>query len=246
MSKIEIHIITYNEEMMLPCTIDHYKRMFADPIIVIHDNESTDNTVKIATEAGCKVIPFITNGLTDSAYVKIKSEAHLTASTDWCLCVDCDEHCYINNDDLLDLEKRKINLVEFEGWEIFANVDSPSKIKEFKGFRTGGYDKPLLVKVGSFKEYSVAPGAHKITKLLPVEGVAINISKQEFKLLHMKHWNLQFIIDRQAEFGRRLSNENKMNGWGQQYTFSAEIHTQYFNNGLSTGTLITDKRFLYA
>src|ERR1035437_8641329 len=95
---IELHIITYNEEIMLPFTIAHYRRMFGNPKIVIHDNNSTDNTFSSRRMLNMEltvdnVIKFTTDGLSDSAYTRIKSDAYLTATTDWCLCVDCDEHC---------------------------------------------------------------------------------------------------------------------------------------------------------
>lgn len=241
-SRIEIHIITYNEEIMLPVTIAHYKRMFKDPIIIIHDNQSTDNTVQIALDNGCQVVTFVTNGLTDSAYTKIKSEAHLTANAEWCLCIDCDEHCYINTEDLEDLETRNINIVQFEGWDIFAHAPHPESIAELKGIKSAGESKPILVRVGQFSEYIVESGAHAVNKLLPKENVTVLWSKFEYKLLHMKHWNLEFIINRQAEFGRRLSQENRKNGWGVQYTFSPEIHINYFTNGLNASEKITDKR----
>jgi glycosyltransferase involved in cell wall biosynthesis len=242
MNKIEIHIITYNEEVMLPVTIAHYKRMFTDPIIIVHDNESTDNTVQIAIDNGCQVIPFKTNGLSDSAYTKIKSQAHLTANADWCLCVDCDEHCYVTDDDLVELESKGVNIVRFEGWDIFANVNSPSDIKEFIGHRVSGYDKPTLVKTGVFSKYLLEPGAHNLQELKTVNGYAVNMLENTYKLIHMKHWNLEFIINRQAEFGRRLSEENRKNGWGVQYTFNTKMHTDYFTNGINNGILITDKR----
>ena len=242
MKKIEIHIITYNEEVMLPVTIAHYKRMFGDPIIVVHDNQSTDNTVQIALDNGCQVVTFVTNGLTDSAYIKIKSEAHLTANAEWCLCIDCDEHCYINTEDLEDLEKRNVNIVQFEGWDVFAEVSHPSLITELKGIRSPGENKPILIRVNQFSEYIVKPGAHGVDRIVAKEGVSVLWSKFAYKLLHMKHWNLQFIVDRHAEFGRRLSQENKKNGWGFHYNFSADIHTDYFNNGIKNAQPITDKR----
>ncbi len=242
MNKIEIHIITYNEEVMLPVTITHYKRMFTDPIIIVHDNESTDNTVQIATDNGCQVIPFKTNGLSDSAYTKIKSQAHLTANADWCLCVDCDEHCYINTEDLEDLEKRNVNIVQFQGWDIFAHAPHPESIAELKGIKSAGESKPILVRVGQFSEYLVEPGAHTINRIIPKQGVDITWSKFEYKLLHMKHWNLEFVVNRQAGFGRRLSEENRKNGWGFHYNFPAQKHIDYFTNGINASEKITDKR----
>lgn len=240
---IEIHIVTYNEEIMLPFTLQHYKKMFSNVTFVIHDNYSTDSTVQIATDAGCKIVQFKTDGLSDSAYVQIKSNAPLTSTADWCLCVDCDEHCYITDSDLIEIESKGVNIVRFEGWDIFANASSPGDIKEFIGHRTGGYDKPTLVKTGVFSKYLLKPGAHDLQQLEPIEGYTVNMLENIYKLIHMKHWNLDFIIKRQAEFGLRLSEENRRNGWGQQYTFNAKMHTDYFTNGINNGVLITDKNF---
>ena len=52
--KIACYTITYNEELMLPHFIKHYKQ-FCDKIVV-YDNMSTDRTKEIALDNGCEVI----------------------------------------------------------------------------------------------------------------------------------------------------------------------------------------------
>lgn len=63
---MELFVFTYNEEKILPFLIEWYKKRFKNLQITLIDNESTDNTVKIALENGCKIITSKTNGYSDN------------------------------------------------------------------------------------------------------------------------------------------------------------------------------------
>jgi glycosyltransferase involved in cell wall biosynthesis len=43
-----VFTITYNEELMLPYFVNHYRSRFTNCKIVVYDNESIDKTVDIA------------------------------------------------------------------------------------------------------------------------------------------------------------------------------------------------------
>ena len=147
--KIEIHVITYNEQVMLPFTINHYRKMFGDDFrMVVHDNNSTDDTVMLAKLAGCEVIPFTTEGMNDTVHRHIKSDAVNNATADWCLVLDCDECCLVNIQDLVALENKGVNIVQFQGWDIFDTVDKPEDIEIPMGCQSPGYCKPVLVRTG--------------------------------------------------------------------------------------------------
>jgi glycosyltransferase involved in cell wall biosynthesis len=244
-SRIEIHIITYNEEIMLPFTIAHYKKMFINPAIVLHDNNSTDNTVALA-EKLCAGIPltvqyFSTEGMNDAIQSHIKSQAVINSSADWVLCIDADEECFINNDDLDELDKKDINVVEFEGWNIFDKVASPWDIETPMGVPCASYSKPILIKTGVFNNVTFAPGAHSVI-LKPLSGKQEKRSVGNYKLLHYKHWSSSYNINRSVELGARQSQDNITKGHSFHFQFPKDVHESYFNSNFEKRIPIIDIR----
>jgi len=241
-NKIEIHIITYNEEVMLPFTIDHYKRMFTDPILIVHDNYSTDRTVQIALENGCKVIPFESEGgMNDTIHAQIKSNAILNAAADWVLCIDCDEECMINTEDLLHLEELGVNAVQFEGWNIFDQVNSPFEVNPIKGIQDGGYSKPVLYRSGCFSKVQLAVGAHTVHEVIPFPGKEVIWSKFEYKLLHFKHWSIDWNLKRSAELAARQSQENRTHSYSYHFSLPENVHRDFFNTHFNNRVEIIDR-----
>jgi len=80
---LSVCIITYNEEDNLPRCLASVA--FADEVIVV-DSHSTDRTVDIAKQAGCRVIAQAFLG-----YVAQKNLAVRHAAHHWVLCLDADE-----------------------------------------------------------------------------------------------------------------------------------------------------------
>lgn len=240
-NKIEIHIITYNEQVMLPFTIKHYRKMFGDPKFIVHDNGSNDDTVMLAKLAGAEVVPFNTSGMNDTVHAQIKSQAAMSATSDWVLCIDADEECFVNDNDLYDLERRDINIVEFEGWNIFDQVERPENITEPKGVLCTAYSKPVLIKTGVFEHIGFAAGAHSVT-VLPLAGKQANWSRGEFKLIHYKHWSCEWNIRRSAELGARQSKENIDRKHSYHFAFPESLHRDYFNANYSQRIPIIDER----
>ena len=56
---IDIHVCTYNEELMMPHFMEYYIKYASN--IYVHDNGSTDSTVEIANKFGAivDVMPII-------------------------------------------------------------------------------------------------------------------------------------------------------------------------------------------
>ena len=239
---IEIHIITYNEEIMLPFTIMHYRKMFGNPKFIIHDNGSTDDTLTLAKLAGAGIIPFITEGMNDTVQSNIKSEAAMTAKAKWVLCIDCDEECLINTEDLNDLENRGVNIVKFQGWDIFDAVNSPQEVLVPMGCKSPGYSKPVLLRSGVFKLIHFAAGAHSLDNIVPKDNVDIKWSIEEYNLLHYKHWSCKYNINRSAELGARQSEDNLQKGHSFHFSFSEDTHQKWFDDHYKVREIIKDKR----
>ncbi len=83
--KLSVYIITFNEADKIAAAVQSV--VWADEVLVL-DSNSTDDTVKIATELGATVlqIPFTTFG-------KLRNDAIAACRHDWVFSLDADERC---------------------------------------------------------------------------------------------------------------------------------------------------------
>lgn len=216
---ISIYILTYNEEVMLPFTINFYRTRFPGCNITLYDNQSTDSTLEIAEKNMCNVICYDTgNKLSDSAYLQIKNSCYKQAKTDWVLVCDTDELLEINQ---YQLGREKGFLIRSQAFHM-VNLKDDLDIKSIThGVRDKNYDKILLF---NRAEVSVAysPGAH----LARVTGN--RVFGKVYKLLHYKYLNPDYLVSRYKIYGERLSEDNKVNSWGGQFlTPEVTIRNQF-------------------
>lgn len=237
-ASVTIVIITFNEEIMLPFTIDHYRKMFKNPKFVIWDNHSTDQTISIAEKEGCEINYFSTDGMNDTRQSEIKSRAAMECTTDWCICIDADELCFVTDYDLL---STKSNIIQFQGWDIFQNVQSPWLALP-EGCRSAGYSKPCCIKVNEFSTIKFAAGAHAIESIIAKSGFTAKWSKDEFNLLHYKHWSPEWVVSRSAFLASRQSDENKKKGHSYHFAFSKEKHLEWWNEHYNLREVIQEPR----
>jgi len=83
--KVSVYIIAYNEAKKIAAAIKTV--LWADEIIIV-DSYSTDDTVKIATDFGAKVVQVQFNGFGD-----LRNQAILACQHDWIFSLDSDERC---------------------------------------------------------------------------------------------------------------------------------------------------------
>lgn len=235
---IEIHIITHNEQIMLPYTLNWYRRMFKNPKFFIWDNNSFDKTLEIARVNNCTINSFETSGMNDGMQSKIKSEAIRNCKATWCIVIDCDEELLINDADLL---KTKANVIQLQGYNVFTHSNSPWE-SNLDSIKDDGYSKTVCIKTSEIASVDLAPGAHSISNIIPKEGFEVVYSIKEFKLVHMKHWSLKYNIERSKYLASRQSEDNLKKRHSFHFAFSEEIHTNYFNECYNRREPLIDER----
>lgn len=221
---ITVYTLAYNEELLVKFMIDHYRERFPGCKIVIYDNQSTDQTVKIARERGCQIILYDTNNqLQDRRFLEIKNNCWKDALTDWVLVCDMDE--------LLDITRQELKKEELWGSTIIStttydmiNLNNNTNIEAIKY----GVPSPLPGKICLFnkkfiKEINYESGAHACN---PV-GKIVH-SEKKYPLYHYASLGEDVTIARFKERAARLSEENLKNGWGYHYQMTPdEIREEY-------------------
>lgn len=221
-----IYTITYNEEVFIQYFIDHYRSKFPGCDIVIYDNMSTDNTVKIANENNCNVISFDTNDkFMDSKHLQIKNNCWKNSKNQWALICDADELVQISLEELIEEDRLGSTIIKFEGYNM-VNLEENNNFKNMtNGARAIQYDKNYLFNTKLLTDINYSPGCHSADP----KGT-IKYSDNVYKACHFKWLNKEYVINRYRLCADRLSEENKKNQWGYHYFWSDEKIIDYMNN----------------
>ena len=238
---ITIYTITYNEEKMLPFFLDHYSK-FASKI-VIYDNESTDDTIKIAKEHPLvKSIYSVKTGdsLDDSMYVKIKNSCWKVDTSDYVMLVDTDELIYHETDVINYLENTKYPVYRCNGYNMISKnfpKDGESITNQIKqGVFDRFYCKPVIFNPNIIKKTNFELGIHNGSfyngtgSVIPVES--------ELKMLHYKNLGFEYREARHKMFAKRMSDFNQRTGAGIHYTWDTETQKDEFDDILARSVKI--------
>lgn len=206
---ISVYIITYNEELLLPFTINFYRKRFPSCHITVWDNESTDSTPRIAKENSCEVINYSTqNTLSDSMFLYIKNNCYKESSTDWVLICDCDEHLDIHEQDLLTEIIKGTTIIKAEAYHMINMYNNTDIDNIVHGFPDKNYDKMMLFNRRQVTiNYTV--GAH-----VAYPQGEIKFNDVRYKMYHYKYIGLDYLLAKYAVYRSRMSQENIDNHWG--------------------------------
>lgn len=221
---ITLYTLTYNEELLIKFMIDHYRERFPGCRIVVHDNLSTDQTVKIALKSGCEVIPYDTqNQLSDSRFLEIKNNCWKNSLTDWVIVCDLDELFDINEAELKAEEASGVTIIGSDVYDMI-NLEDNLDIAGMKyGVKSPLPGKFCLFNKKYINEISYEPGCHACNP----KGKVV-YSKKAYKLYHYNSINPNVTIEKFKIRAARLSPENLKNGWGYHYLMTPEeIREEY-------------------
>lgn len=220
---ITVYTLAYNEELLMQFMIDHYRTRFPGCQIVVHNNFSTDDTVKIARANDCEVVPFDTGGqINDRRYLDVKNHCWKNASTDWVLVCDLDELLDINAAELKLEENLGTSIVKAEGYDM-VTLDKKLDIPAMKyGARAEPHDKSYLFNKKLIKEINYDFGCHFSNP----SGTVV-YSKLAYKLYHYCMVNYDISVEKYKLYATRMSPENLEKGWGNYEFTPGEIRDFY-------------------
>ena len=242
--KIHAYIIAYNEEKLLPFTLDYYST-FCEKIFV-YDNYSTDSSDEIYKKYDKVEVTKWDGGneINENNYVRIKSEEYRKYSrnsdVDWVITIDCDEFVYHHNliEKLKEYKELGFTVVQTSGHEmaceVFPEYDGgllPNKVK------IGSDKMPMLSKSIIFNpniDINFEVGAHYFKS-----NQTVLSSSDEIKILHYKALSKEYVITIYDERFKRLSNLNKKNNWGTHYS-DVNNFLNLMNNILKNNKNIVD------
>jgi glycosyltransferase involved in cell wall biosynthesis len=229
--RIACYALAYNEEIILPQFIEHYKK-FCDKI-VIYDNMSTDNTKEIALDNGCEVISWEApgGGLNDQCYLEIKQNCYKKdrEDFDWVIVVDVDEFITHKDGDssfikcMENYTNTGIMLPKVKGYNMFSwdhDLSQPlTQIRE--AVPSVDYSKSAIF--NPLLNLSWDPGCHICH--LPNDS-----DDEQLVLKHYKFINYDYVVERSLLLEKRLSEENRKKGYGTHYTWNDKKWYDYFKS----------------
>ena len=218
---IHAHILAFNEEKILPFTLDYYSK-FCEKIF-IYDNMSTDSSDEIYAKYSNVIVKkwSSNNEINEINYATIKSNAYRQESrnADWVIVCDCDEILYHPNliNMLKHYKKIGVDIPKIDGHDMVSE-----NFPEYNGeliidlVKTGGDTYEPMCKNIIFnpkKNIQYGYGAHHMS----CDDCTLS-EEAELMLLHYKFLGLDYITDRYNILEKRLSEFNKTNGFGSHYT----------------------------
>ena len=223
---VTVFLLCYNEEVLLPHTIAHYKKYIPSCEIVIYDNYSTDDSVKIAKENGCKVIQWKSEGIDDFKYLIIKNNCWKNKEG-WVIVADMDEWLCVTENDLKEEESKNTCILRVKGYNMIGRSRTPLLTDIYlhdiqHGVFFPEESKSLCFYRPAILEMNYGPGAHRcFPRLLNEYTKSKNVySKKEYINKHMDYLGLPFI---QNKMIKRYERSKRMR---TQY----KLATHYTNN----------------
>lgn len=220
--KIHAHILAWNEEKILPFTLDYYSTICEK--IFVYDNMSTDSSDDIYKKyEKVEVVKWDSkNEINELNYIKLKTQSYKERSrnqnVDWVIVCDCDEFLYHPNliDKLSEYKSKGITVPKVSGHdmvsEVFPEYDGKLLTEKVKlgSQRYQPMCKNIIFEPNLDVDYGV--GAHSFNC-----SAAIFSDEEELKLLHYKFLGKDYVKKLYVSRAKRLSDFNKNNKFGEHY-----------------------------
>lgn len=222
-SSLEVHLLTWNEEDILPFTLRHYRSLTTR--IVLHDGGSTDRTCEIAEAAGCEVLRTPRAELDDATHAAIKSTAWRGRGADWYVMADADELIYFPRpmrEMLREFEAQQTAIVKPHGWELFSEtwprLDDPRQIYEQipYGAPVREFAKPILFHADRVAAIRFGPGAHVVEEAWLTTGERLTRRPRRFTVPAVHLFHCRHLGGPRRVSLRYRRNQERLSAWNRE------------------------------
>jgi hypothetical protein len=197
---INVFLLCYNESALLPHTIHHYRTHLPNCKITVYDNQSSDNSVEIATSLGCNVVSWGSNNI-DNEYIKIslRNTVWKNVATGWIIMADMDEFVCVTEDELLKEAQQGVTILTISGKNVIGESTTTDLTdidlqKITKYVNNSLESKSLCFLREKITEMNYGPGSHRCK---PVGN--IKYSKRTYINKHMDMLGLSFITNKMVQ-----------------------------------------------
>jgi glycosyltransferase involved in cell wall biosynthesis len=223
--KVEVHLLTWNEEELLPYTLRHYRTFATD--IFVHDAFSTDRTRAIAEEYGAIVWDWDTgNEFNDLHALNLKNRCWRGTDAGWVIAADCDElvYCYLPCGMVGLLEQYdalEFAVIKPHGFEMYSPTWPTTSGQIYEEVKHGAehpaYAKPILFAPGRLQSIEFGAGAHQC-QYTRAGGRRFEPHDCTVPACYLLHYHqigpIERIAQRYDERRRRLARINVERRWG--------------------------------
>ena len=236
---INIFLLCYNEEILLPHTISHYRKYLPNCKITIYDNESTDTSVELAKSLGCDVISWSSgNCIDDYKYRHIKNNCWKSIISGWIIMADMDEFLCVTEEELLEEYKCGTSILTIDGLNmigesktIFLDDINLQNICKYKNY-TWEY-KNLCFLREKIVEMNYTVGCHRCDP-----SGEIVYSSNIYLNKHMEYLGLDYIQNKMIKRYER-SEKMRKNGLAVHYINDLNKIKDMYNNSLKTCNILS-------
>jgi hypothetical protein len=233
-----IFLLCYNEEILLPHTIQHYRKNIPDCKITIYDNESTDSSVEIAKKLGCEIITWTSNNKTnDYKFQEIKNTCWKKVENSWIIVADMDEWLCVTASDLKEEREKGTTILKIRGYNVIGQSQK-EKLEDVdlhnlnQVSRNEYEDKNICFYANDIKDINFSIGAHHCSP-----SGNVKFSNTCYIIKHMEYLGLPFIIDKIKKRYERSSEMRKQN-IATHYTDDVEKIKRNYDSNVQNSTAL--------
>jgi hypothetical protein len=235
---VHIFLLCYNEEILLPHTVAYYKSNLPNSVITIYDNESTDNSVKIAKDLGCNVYSFSTGNINDVRIKQYICNNCWKGITDgWIIMADMDEWLCVCEKDLIDEYNCGFTILSIKGVDYIGEsqsilLDDINFNEINKVIYNNNEDKSLCFYKKAILEMNYEPGSHTCQPIGDIK-----YSNNIYVNKHMCNLGLPFIINKMIKRYERCEEMRKI-GYSIHYSNDVNVITNNYNQLLNNSYIL--------